>query len=175
MVNIVHLISQSKRLRSLLFTCVALSLSACSLMPGNKETSAPAKSELSFVDLQGFDKEMHSAFSQPLPKVEVAFYNPLTPNALPDRLQNWMAAVETGGGTVKVISPKSSVTPKDPFLLFTLASTLWSASKTAREMSNSSRFNSVQGYDAEIQLKVDDKGTSVVDKVVFVKRPEQSK
>ena len=144
-------------------------------MPGSKEAAVPAKSELSFVDLQGFDKELHSSLSEPLPKVEVAFYNPLTPNALPERLQNWMAAIETGGGKVKVTPPKSTVTAKDPFLLFTLASTLWSASKTAREMSTSAKFNSAQGYDAEILLKVDNSGTSVVDKVIFIKRAEKSK
>lgn len=152
-----------------------MTLTACNTMQISKTPEESAQPNLQFVDLQKFDRELHASLSQPLAKVEVAFYNDITPNALPDRLQNWIAAVETGGGSVKVIPPKSSVQPKSPLLLFSLASTLWSASKTAKEMSTSARFNSAQGYDAMIQLKSDDKGASVVDKVVFIQRSNQSK
>ena len=163
-------------LKAMVFcSCLMVVLTGCNTMQTSKTPEEPPQTNLSFVDLQKFDRELHASLSQPLPKVEVAFYNDITPNALPDRLQNWMAAVETGGGSVKVIPPKSTIQPKDPFLLFSLASTLWSATKTAREMSNSARFNSAQGYDAMIQLKTDEKGASVVDKVVFIKRPAQAK
>ncbi len=144
-------------------------------MPSFDSPAEPAQTELRFVDLQKFDRELYASLSQSLPTVEVAFYNEVTPNALPERLQNWMAAVETGGGNVKVVPPKSSVQPKDPFLLLSLASTLWSASKTAKELSTNSRFNSAVGYDAIIQLKRDEKGTNVVEKVIFNKKPAATK
>lgn len=157
-----------------LYLCLAICLSACNTMPVAQEPAETAQAELRFVDLQKFDRELYTSLSKPLPKVEVAFYNEVTPNTLPDRLQQWMAAVESGGGTVKIIPPKSSIQAKNPFMLFSLASTLWTASKTVKEMSNNSRFNKAQAYDALIQLKTDDKGSSVVDKVVFIKKQTQS-
>lgn len=168
--------SLSRKFRHIaLFSCLVIGLSACSSIPNFNSPAEPAQTDLRFVDLQKFDRELYSSLSQSLPSVEVAFYNEVTPNALPERLQNWMAAVETGGGKVKVIPPKSSVQPKDPFLLLSLATTLWSASKTAKELSTNSRFNSAVGYDAVIQLKIDEKGTSVVEKVVFNKKPASAK
>jgi hypothetical protein len=89
---------------------------------------------------------------------------------MPERLQNWMAAVESGGGKVKVTPPKSSVTAKDPFLLFSLFSTLWKASGMAQEMSTKAQFRSAQAFDAEIVLKQDDKGDTVVERVIFTQR-----
>lgn len=154
----------------LLFLALALALVACESNPTQSVSAAPAKSELQFVDLQGFDRDLASSLSAPLPTVDVAFYDRITPSALPERLQQWMASVEAGGGSVKVVPPKSSVTAKSPFLLISAISTLWSASKTAREMSTQSQFRAAHAYDAEIILKQDDKGVAVVEKVVFVQR-----
>lgn len=156
--------------QKLVLTAVmALALVACESNP-NQSTAAPPKAELQFVDLQGFDRDLSGSLSAPLPKVDVAFYDRVAPSALPERLQQWMAAVEDGGGTVKVIPPKSSVTAKSPFLLLSAISAFWSASKTAKEVSAKAQFNAAHAYDAEIILKQDDKGNSIVDKVVFTQR-----
>ncbi|MCF8211484.1 MAG: hypothetical protein K9K38_19090 [Rhodoferax sp.] len=132
--------------------------------------TAPAKPELAFVDIQGFDRDLTGSLSSPLPKVDVTFYDRIVPSALPVRLQTWIASVESGGGSVKVVPPKSNLTSKSPFMLIGAISSLWSASKTAKDMSTQAQFNAAKDYDAEIILKVDDHGDSVVDKVVFVKR-----
>ena len=141
--------------------------SSTSLAPANAN---PPKPDMQFVDLQGFDRDLGSALSAPLPRVDVAFYDRVSPNALPERLQRWMASVENGGGTVKVIPPKSSVTAKSPLLLISAISTLWSASSIAKDMAANAQFKAARAFDAEILLKTDDRGDSVVDKVVFVKR-----
>jgi len=62
------------------------------------------------------------------------------------------------------------VTAKSPFLIISLASSLWSASKMVKDLSSKAQFKPAQVFDAEILLKVDDKGESVVDKVVFFQR-----
>lgn len=155
------------------FVCLltlATSLVACETNSTQPANSLPPKAELQFVDLQGFDRDLTGSLSAALPQVDVAFYDRIAPSALPERLQHWMASVEAGGGTVKVIHPKSSVTAKNPFLLISAVSSIWSASKMAREISTKSRFKVAQTYDAEIILKVDDKGDSLVDKVVFIQR-----
>ena len=148
---------------------LVVSLSACQTAT-DVALSGPPKPEIPFMDLQGFDRELAVALADPLPKVDVPFYDRIVPSSMPERLQNWMAAVESGGGKVKVTPPKSSVTPKDPFLLFSLVSTLWKASGMAQEMSTKAQFRSAQSFDAEIILKQDDKGDTVVDRVVFTQR-----
>ena len=105
-----------------------------------------------------------------MPKVEITFYDRITPSALPERLQKWMASVESGGGTVKITPPPSTVTAKNPFLLISAASTLWSANKMAKEASTNAQFRVAQGYDADVLLKVDDSGNTVVDKLIFSQR-----
>ena len=147
-----------------------LALAGCSSKSVAPVNAGPPKADVQFVDLQGFDRELGTALSAPLPRVDVAFYDRVSPNALPERLQRWMASVENGGGTVKVVPPKPSVTSKSPLLLISAISSLWSASSIAKEMAANAQFKAAQAFDAEILLKTDDRGDSVVDKVVFVKR-----
>lgn len=151
---------------------LGLGLSACESNPSQPSSTAaaPPKAELQFVDLQGFDRDLSGSLSAPLPKVDVAFYDRVVPSALPERLQAWVAAVEAGGGTVKVIPPKSTVTAKNPFLLISAISTLYSASKMAKDMATKAQFKAAQAYDAEIILKGDDRGESIVERVVFTKK-----
>ena len=159
-----------KEFRHYFFGVICLLLSACASDMPPTTAKALAKPELTFVDLQSFDRELMASLSEPLPKVEVAFFDRITPSALPDRLQHWMVSVESGGGSVKVVPPKSSVTAKNPFLLISLVTSLWSASDMFKSMSNQSHYKSAQGFDAEIILKIDDKGDSVVERVVFLKK-----
>lgn len=150
-----------------------LALMGCSSSPMPSDTTtgmAAPKADLQFVDLQGFDRELSGSLSAPLPKVDVAFYDRITPSAMPERLQQWMASVEAGGGNVKVVPPKSTVAAKSPFLLISAATSIWSASKMAKELATRAQFKAAQSYDAEIILKVDDKGETLVDKVVFLQR-----
>jgi hypothetical protein len=94
----------------------ALLLAACETTLGPSASAVPPKAELQFTDLGGFDRELAGSLSS-LPKVDVAFYDRIVPSALPTRLQHWMASVESGGGTVTVVPPKPTVTPKNPMLL----------------------------------------------------------
>jgi len=157
--------------QKLAFTVALIcALIACESNPTQPANPHPPKAELQFVDLQGFDRDLAGSLSAPLPKVEVAFYDRITPSALPERLQHWMASVESSGGTVKVVAPSTGITAKNPFLLMSAVSSLWSASKTVKEASKQAQFKAAEAYDAEIILKQDDKSGTVVDKVVFVQR-----
>ena len=136
-------------------------------LPGD---SAQPKTQLQFVDLPGFDKALTGSLAASLPRVDVGFYDSVAPSALPERLQSWLAAVESGGGTVKVTPPKVVVTSRGPLLILSALTSLWTASKMARELSIRQQFKSAQTYDAELVLKFDDKGQTIVEKVVFVQR-----
>lgn len=149
---------------------IAFWLGACSPNLLQSESPKAPKHELKFVDLQAFDRDLANSLSAPLPKVDVTFYDRIVPSALPERLQPWIASVESGGGTVTVVPPKSSVTAKSPFLVLGAISSLWSATKVARELSAKAQFNAAHAFDAEIILRQDDKGETVVDKVAFIQR-----
>ncbi|QDL52758.1 hypothetical protein [Rhodoferax aquaticus] len=152
---------------------LAASLTACETQPVAPSAAVAAKPEVAFVDLQGFDRDLSGALAAKLPKVDVAFYDRIAPSALPERLHHWMASVEAGGGTVKVTPPPGSVTPKDPFLLISAISAVWNASKMVNAAAINAQYKPAQAYDAQIVLKADPQGVSVVDKIVFVQRPSK--
>jgi hypothetical protein len=147
-------------------------LLACESSPTQRVSDGPPKAELQFVDLQGFDRDLTASLATPLPRVNVAFYDRVVPSALPERLQHWMKAVETGGGSVKVVPPKTDVTPKSPFLFMSAISSIWSASKMIKDLSTQGQFKAANAFNAEIILKRDESGEAVIDTVVFLQKPK---
>jgi len=152
--------------------CLALAtlVAGCKTMPSLEKDSNLAKPELQFLDFQSFDKDLQNSLSAPLPKVEVTFLDRVSPNVIPDRLQKWMAAVEADGGQVQIIEPPPAFAPKDPFLLVSIVSSLWSASKVVREAAQSNQFKAAKGYDAKLILKNSEQGGTAVEKIIFVAR-----
>lgn len=143
-------------------------LSACA-QPGSV-ASVPAQPKLNFLDVERFDTELSASMGAPLPKVEVAFYDRVTPSQLPERLQKWMAAVESRGGKVKVVEPPSALQTRSPMLLISAISSLWTANRTLQQASAEARFRVASDYDAEVLLRDDGKGGRVVDRIVFTRR-----
>ncbi len=170
--------------------CAALAFSGCASAPAPAAASAStgtaaaaksspdtspspspaAKPSLEFVDLQAFDSDLRTSLSAPLPKVDVAFFGRITPSALPERLQHWMTAVQAGGGSVKVVPPASTVTTRNPMMLINLLSSFWTASEAIKSRSTQAQYRVAHAFDAQIVLKLDDKGDTVVDRVVFLKK-----
>jgi hypothetical protein len=146
---------------------ICCALVACETIPSQQVGSAPPKPELQFVDFAGFDRDLTNSLSSALPNVDVVFYDRVSPSALPERVQQWMAAVEAGGGTVKVV-PAPSKTRS--LLLIGVITSIWSASKMAKEMAAKAQFRAAQAYDAEIFLEADDKSNTIVRKISFVRR-----
>jgi hypothetical protein len=158
-------------LRRVAFAWLLVTLSACAPLPPEPDAQAmPASPLLQFLDLQSFDRDLSRSLTAALPAVEVAFHDRVTPSAMPERLQKWMASVEAGGGSVKVIPPPSSVTARNPLMLVSALTTLWSAGRMAQSVAQDAQFKAAQTHDAEIRLKTDDKGQTVVDRVVFFRR-----
>ena len=149
---------------------LATFLTGCATQPSSTNSSVTARPNLEFVDLSGFDQSLSSSLNAALPRVEVSFYDKVTPSVLPERLQKWMAAVESGGGKVKVLPPPSTVTSRSPLLLISAVTTLWSANDRFKTVSTESRLGVAKNYDAELVLKQDDRGNTLVDKVVFIQR-----
>ena len=81
-----------------------------------------------------------------------------------------MASVESSGGKVLITPPASTVTAKTPLLLISVATTLWRTSSMIKEASLLAEYKPARSYNAQILLKVDDSGNTVVDKLVFMER-----
>ena len=88
---------------------LTVALSACQSSPMQTTSSGPPKATLQFMDWSVFDQELAASLSAPLPKVEVTFYDKVTPSAMPDRLQNWLVSVQSGGGAVKDSRVKAAI------------------------------------------------------------------
>jgi hypothetical protein len=168
--------------RSTLLLSLSISMSmlltACETNPAQQprtQAPLPPKTEMSFADLAGFDRDLGNSLAAPLPTVQIAFYDRLTPSAIPERLQRWMAAVEAGGGKVTIKPPPSTVSAKSPFALLSAASSIYSASKMIKDTNEKAKYKAAEAYNAEIQLKTDDKGDSIIDKVVFAAKPPAAK
>jgi hypothetical protein len=145
-----------------------LILAGCSAAP--PAVRQEAKPSLQFVDLQQFDQDLAVSLAAPLPRVEVSFYDRIAPSKLPPRVQEWMAAVEDGGGKVRVVPPPGSVTAKNPFLLISAVSALWQGQKVLREASAAAALRKAHAYDAELVLRQSEAGDVFVDRVVFLQR-----
>ena len=145
---------------------ILFALAACATPNGE----VTAKPRIDFVDVASFDTQLAVSMHDRLPRVEVQFYDRITPSKLPPRLQRWLMEVEQGGGKVAVTMPPDSVTAKNPFLIVSALSSLWSAQKLAREAGELAELRNARKYDAELKLKFDERGEIAVERVVFTPR-----
>ena len=143
---------------------LAVLLAGCAA-PASKVEARP---QLQYLDLPSFDEQI-SASLRSLPRVEVTFHDKVSPSKLPERLQRWLSAVETNGGKVAVIPPPTTVAAKNPLMLVSAVSTLWSAHKMAKEAMEAEALRAAGKYDAELQLGAEG-GELVVSRVVFTQR-----
>lgn len=93
---------------------VALSLGGCAPnLPLNTHShSSVAEQQLNFVDIGKFDKDLAASLSSDLEEVNVFFYNKVTPNKIPDRMQHWISAVENSGAKSKFNIPLRNQCPE---------------------------------------------------------------
>lgn len=142
-------------------------LSGCA---ANFPPTEAARSTLQFVDVQQFDRELGASLAAPLPHVEVSLYDRIAPSALPSRLQRWLGASDQGGGKFRVVPAPGTVVPKNPLLLVSMISSLWSGNKMAKEIAAESRLRVARNYDVRMFLRQDEHGDTFVDRIIFDQR-----
>jgi hypothetical protein len=149
-----------------------LGLSACATnAPLTKaENSYANTTKLSFLDISKFDRDLSAALkNQPAP-IEVAFYDNVSPNSVPERLQKWMAVVEANGGKILVDPPPSETSTRSVFAALSLIGTLISSIKKIEHYRSEQIYDAVKGRNAVISLERNDKGEVFVKQINFVKR-----
>lgn len=149
---------------------VCLLLQGCAAPPphGNMPASA-AQAQLTFIDIGRFDTELASSLSSGHPSVDILFYEKISPNKLPDRLQHWLTAVENSGGKVRVELPPQDPPSRSILTVLGLLGTAYSALKDYMAQQPPRIFQAAKGRDAVINLERGPSGELVVGKIQFVR------
>ncbi len=156
----------SKKLALLGVLMISVVISGCQSTPPKD-----AKPNVTFIDTQKFDSDLTASLESIKKPVEVTFFNPVSPNEIPPRMEKWLSLVEKSGGKINISTPANEPTPKNPALIFGLFSGLWNAIKMYRtETAGKSMEDAVKGRDANITLARNPQGNLFIQKIVFDER-----
>ncbi len=149
-----------------------LALAACaSNVPlSSAVESTPTGAKLSFLDISKFDRDLSGSLQDKNASVEVAFYDKVSPNNVPDRLQKWISVVEADGGKVLVEPPPNELVSRSPFAALSLIGTLVTSIKGFAKFNSERIYDPAKGRDAIISLERNSKGEVVITTIKFVKR-----
>jgi len=150
---------------------VILTLVGCAATaPFHEPTkSSVPEPKLSFIDLAKFDKDLAASLSSDMHSVDVFFYEKVSPNKIPERMQQWISAVESSGGKVKVETPPNEPQAKSPLALLSLLGTAYSALKDQFTPPAATLLKAAQGRNAVISLERGPTGGLLVEKIQFTK------
>ena len=151
---------------SLLF--VGCLIVGCSSTVSTSQEVKPSN-QLNFIDLGKFDRELAVSLKDIDESVGVSFYEKVSPNQVPERLQKWISAVERSGGSVKIETPPNEPTARNPLSILSLLGSAYSAIKSQITPQPESFLSSTKGRNAVISLERGANGELLVEKIRFVK------
>jgi len=125
---------------------------------------------LSFIDVSKFDRDLASAMNPNNEVTEVAFYEKVSPNSVPERIQKWLSVVEAKGGKVLVEPPPNELVSRSPFAALSLLGSLFTTIKGFAHFNTEKIYEAANGRNAIISLERNNKGEVVVGTIKFVKR-----
>lgn len=151
-------------MRSLFLCWMLLVMLAACVAP---KPQALPEGPLQFVDLPQFDDQLRQSLEARPDDIKIAFIDRVKPSNLPDRLTPWMTTLRNAGGELKVVPPAGELQARGLPLL-SLIPTLWTIFSAVK--TDQPQTSLLQGYDAQILLKIDASGDRLVDAIVFKKR-----
>jgi hypothetical protein len=137
---------------------------------------APAPIVVSFLDFEAFDDDLNAQLKKANERsVEVEFYSPVSPNAIPPRIERRLAALRKEGGNVGIVQPQNASNTRSVMAVVGLFSGLYNFMKTFEAASNErAMVSSVKDRDVDLVLERTDQGSVIIRKLVFKKRPPAS-
>ena len=140
--------------------------SVISVLPScdSAEIKAIPRDRLLFRPTNSFDNALAATLKASTPKVSVSFPNRVTLDNMPDNLDKWLAAVESGGGQVQRADQSAGFTG---VLLALLPLILPRLQARIEEINQSRLFSSARGYDAVIFF---DNDGQAMKELIFQKR-----
>lgn len=154
-----------------LISCLFFGLLGCATnvqLDSQPQTGA-IQNPLNFIDIAKFDKDLASSLSSDLHEVNVLFYTKVSPNKLPDRIQQWISAAESAGGKVRVEPPSNEPAPRAILPLLSLLGTAYSAYKDQLAHQHSMYLTAAKGRNVVIALERAPSGDLLVEKIQFTK------
>jgi hypothetical protein len=150
----------------------SLALASCaSNVPLSSDVeSTPNGAKLSFLDISKFDRDLSGSLQDKNASVEVAFYDRVSPNNVPDRLQKWISVIEADGGKILVEPPPNELITRSPLAALSLVGTLITSIKAFAKFNSERIYETAKGRDAVISLERNSKGEVVINAIKFVKR-----
>jgi hypothetical protein len=157
------------RTLGVLISLVLASCSATVPISSAVETT-PTAAKISFLDVSKFDRDLSLSLKEKNTTVEVAFYDKVSPNNVPDRLQKWISVVEADGGKVLVEPPPNELISRSPMAAISLVSTLMTGIKAFSKFNSDRVYEAAKGRDTVISLERNNKGEVVINSIKFVRR-----
>ena len=155
---------------SLFSICIVLASCAADVpLTSSVETTATG-ARLSYLDIAKFDRDLSGALQDKNASVEVAFYDKVSPNNVPDRLQKWVSVIDSSGGKVLVEPPPNEFVSRSPMAALSLVGTLISTVKTFAKFNSERIYETAKSRDAVISLERDSTGQVVIKTIKFVNR-----
>lgn len=133
----------------------------------DEEPAPPVK----FIDIGRFDTDLAKTLQASKGEVNVNFYENVSPNNVPVRLQKWLNAAEKSGGVINVSPPPGDMVPKNPAVLFGLLGSLWSTLKAWTEISEERMLKAADGRSVTIQLERGKQEEILIKAVSFSAKP----
>lgn len=156
----------------LIFLCGILSACAANVsLTSSVETTATG-ARLSYLDIAKFDRDLSIALKDKNNSVEVAFFDKVSPNNVPDRLQKWISVIDSSGGKVLVEPPPNEFVSRSPMAALSLIGTLISTVKTFAKFNSERIYETAKGRDAVISLERNNTGQVVIKTIKFVNQPK---
>ena len=154
-----------------LITCLMCGPMGCAtrVQLDNPSQTGVLDNKLNFVDIAKFDKDLATSLSSDLNEVNVLFYSKVSPNRLPDRIQQWISAAESTGGKVRVDQPPNEPTSRAILPLLSLLGTAYSAYKDHLAHQQETYLSAAKGRNVVIALERSPSGDLLVEKIQFTK------
>ena len=151
---------------------LALASCAANVPLSSAVESTPTGAKLSFLDISKFDRDLSGSLQDKNTSVEVAFYDRVSPNNVPDRLQKWISVVEADGGKVLVEPPPNELVARSPFAALSLIGSLITSIKGFAQFNSEKIYDSAKGRNAVISLERNVDGQVLVTSIKFIKRTQ---
>ena len=152
--------------------CFLLLISGCASNVPLTATASTSSgvSKIDFIDIAKFDQELSSSLKSQPSEIEVSFFNKVSPNNVPDRLQKWISVVEAGGGKVLVEPPPNESVSRSPFAALSLVGTLISSIKNFNQFNSEKIYESAKGRNVVIALERNSNSEVLISRIKFIKR-----
>jgi hypothetical protein len=131
---------------------------------------ASAKSQITFVDIGKFDRDLAASLLAQKTPVQIAFYEKVSPNQVPERLQKWISVVEAEGGKVLVEPPANELVARSPLAAIGMLGSLISSLKSFAQFKSEQIYNAAKGKNVVIALERNPKGEVLISNIQFIQR-----